>query len=210
MNEAGNPPRWERLAEAAAFAFRIHGGQMRKGTVIPYLSHLMAVSALVLEHGGDEEQAIAALLHDAIEDVGADLEPGIAERFGTRVARIVRDCSDTDVHPKPPWHTRKRAYLAHLEAANADALLVSACDKLHNGQSLLRDLRTWGTATFSRFNAAGPDTLWLYGALSEVYTRRMPGPLARELALTVDAMHRLAAEEGVIASRPAPVGTAPG
>ena len=192
-------PAWDRLAAAAAFAFRIHAAQQRKGTGVPYLSHLMAVSALVLEHGGDEDQAIAGLLHDAIEDVGAALEAEIGERFGVRVARIVRDCSDTDILPKPSWRARKLAYLAHLEQADADALLVSACDKLHNAQSLLRDLRTEGAAVFRRFNAAAPETLWLYGALAEVFARRLPGPLSRDLVLTVGALHRLAAEQGVSA-----------
>jgi GTP pyrophosphokinase len=189
---------WDRLAAAAACAFRIHASQRRKGTAVPYLSHLMAVSALVLEHGGDEDQAIAGLLHDAIEDVGAALEDEIATMFGARVARIVRGCSDTDVRPKPPWRERKLAYQAHLEQAGSDVLLVSACDKLHNAQSLLRDLRSEGAAVFSRFNATPAETLWLYGALEKVFSRRLPGPLSRELRLTVEALQELAAELGIV------------
>jgi (p)ppGpp synthase/HD superfamily hydrolase len=194
-------PTWDRLAAAAAFAFRIHASQRRKGTPVPYLSHLMAVSALVLEHGGDEDQAIAGLLHDAIEDVGAALEDEITTMFGARVACIVRGCSDTDVRPKPPWRERKLAYLAHLEQVGPDILLVSACDKLHNAQSVRRDLRSDGAAVFSRFNAAPAETLWLYGALAEVFSRRLPGSLSRELRLTVEALQGLAAEMGIVPQR---------
>ena len=116
--------RWDRLAEAAAFAFRCHAGQTRKGTEIPYISHLLGVAGIVLENGGDEEQAIAALLHDAIEDQGAALRAPILERFGARVANIVESCTDADTLPKPPWRDRKLAYLQHLEDASPDVCLL--------------------------------------------------------------------------------------
>lgn len=183
---------WTTLAKAAALAFRLHADQRRKGTAIPYLAHLMAVSALVLEHGGDEEQAVAALLHDAIEDCGAEHEATIAERFGPRIAVIVRACTDAEVIPKPPWRARKEAYLAHLEHAGPDALLVSACDKLHNARAIVEDLREHGPAMMARFNAGRDGTLWYYRALADAFTRLLPGRLAGELARTVEEMERLA------------------
>ncbi|MBS7790090.1 HD domain-containing protein [Roseococcus sp. SDR] len=184
---------WDALAEAAALAFRLHADQRRKGTSIPYLAHLMAVSALVLEHGGDQDQAVAALLHDAIEDCGAEHEATIAERFGPRVAGIVRACTDAEVIPKPPWRARKEAYLAHLDHTGADALLVSACDKLHNARAIVEDLREHGPAMMSRFNAGRDGTLWYYRSLADAFTRLLPGRLAGELSRAVDEMERLAA-----------------
>ncbi len=183
---------WARLSDAAAFAFALHADQRRKGTTIPYLAHLMSVAALVLEHGGDEEQAIAGLLHDAVEDVGAEQEAIIAQRYGARVAAIVRACTDADTLPKPPWRARKDAYIAHLEHTDRDALLVSACDKLHNARAILTDLRTLGPAMFGRFTAGRDGTLWYYAALAGVFARRLPGPLADELTLTVASMRSLA------------------
>ncbi len=187
-------PGWGRLADATAFALEIHADQVRKGTPLPYIGHLMSVAGLVLEHGGDEEMAISGLLHDAVEDQGAHQEAAILARFGARVAGIVRDCTDADTLPKPPWKARKLAYLTHLEEVGPDALLVSACDKLHNCRAIGTDLRTHGVAVFSRFSASQADTLWMYGALAEVFTRRMPGPLAAELAEAVRTMQRLLAE----------------
>ena len=192
MPDTSHPARWTRLADAAALAFQIHADQLRKGTDIPYVSHLLAVAALVLEHGGDEEQACAALLHDAIEDGGAAWEAVIAGRFGSRVAGIVRACTDADTQPKPPWRARKEAYLAHLETAPPDALLVSAADKLHNARAIAADLRTHGQAVFNRFTAGREGTLWHYGALSAAFLRRLPGALPRELAAAVADMRRLA------------------
>lgn len=185
--------RWTALADAAALAFRLHAEQLRKGTAIPYLAHLMAVSALVLEHGGDEEQAVAALLHDTIEDCGAEHEATIAVQFGPRVAAIVRACTDAEVFPKPPWRARKEAYLAHLDHAGPDALLVSACDKLHNARAIVEDLREHGPAMMSRFNAGLDGTLWYYRSLADAFARLLPGRLAGELARAVEEMERLAA-----------------
>lgn len=143
-----------------------------------------------MEHGGSEEQGCAALLHDAIEDGGAEWESVIAERFGPQVAAIVRGCTDADVQPKPPWQARKEAYLAHLETVDEDVLLVSAADKLHNARAIVSDLRTHGNVVFARFNAGLKGTLWYYGALSEVFSRRLPRPLSRDLADTVTAMRK--------------------
>jgi (p)ppGpp synthase/HD superfamily hydrolase len=179
---------WTRLAEAVAFAFAVHADQRRKGTTIPYIAHLMSVAALVLEHGGDEEQAIAGLLHDVIEDFGAEQDNIIKERFGLRVVAIVRACTDADAIPKPPWRERKERYIEHLEQVSEDVLLVSACDKLHNARAIVHDLKTHGTDVFARF-AGGPEgTLWYYDSLAEVFTRRLPGPLAAELRKIVGEM----------------------
>jgi (p)ppGpp synthase/HD superfamily hydrolase len=122
--------------KALEFSTQLHAGQTRKGTAIPYVAHLLAVASLVLTHGGNEDEAIAALLHDAVEDQG-----GKRDRFGKNVASIVDDCSDTDVEPKPPWKERKERYLAHLGSASPSAKLVAAADKLDN---LEQSLRTTG------------------------------------------------------------------
>jgi (p)ppGpp synthase/HD superfamily hydrolase len=193
MPETVLPARWGRLTDASALAFRIHAEQRRKGTSIPYVSHLLAVAAIVLEHGGDEDQACAGLLHDAIEDGGPEWEAVILEQFGARVAGIVRACTDADTQPKPLWRARKEAYLAHLEHAEPDTLLVSAADKLHNARSIVSDLHTCGSAMFARFNAGQEGTLWYYEALSEVFARRLPSPLTRELENAVTQMRSLAA-----------------
>ena len=185
-------PTLPRLQAAIAYALQAHAGQVRKGTAIPYASHLLAVCAIVQEHGGDEDLACAAMLHDTIEDCGATHGPAIEARFGPRVAAVVRACSDTDVQPKPPWQARKEAYLAHLEHADRDTLLVSCADKLHNARAIAADLRTHGPATLARFNAPAGGTAWYYGALAEVFARRLPGPLAREMALAADEVARLA------------------
>lgn len=181
-----------RLSEAFVFAASAHREQMRKDTCIPYVAHLMSVCALVLEHGGDEDQALAGLLHDVIEDCGAEHEPVIRRQFGERVAAIVRACTDADVFPKPPWRERKEAYLRHLKTAAAEVLLVSACDKLHNARSIVTDQRAIGNSMFSRFNAGKEGTLWYYRALADVFLARLPGSLAEELDRMVQDMHTLA------------------
>jgi (p)ppGpp synthase/HD superfamily hydrolase len=186
---------WDRLAKAAAFAVTIHALQTRKGSDVPYISHLLGVASIVLEHGGDEEQAIAGLLHDAIEDAGAHQEAEIATRFGSRVASIVRGCTDADTIPKPPWRERKEAYIDHLGAAPADVLLVSAADKLHNARSICTDLRTHGLVVYDRFKGGREGTLWYYVKLSEAFSRLMPGPLAVELGEAVKDMNRLSVVE---------------
>lgn len=187
----------ERFDDALVYAHSLHREQTRKGTAIPYVSHLLAVASLVAEHGGDEEQAIGALLHDAAEDQGgeATLE-AIGARFGERVRAIVAACSDTFEQPKPPWRARKEAYLAHCEAAAPDVLLVSAADKLHNARALVRDLRRDGAGTFGRFKGGRDGTLWYYRSLAELFGRRMPGELAEELARVVATLERLAEAAG--------------
>ena len=190
MNNGVNP---DRLADAFTFAATAHAAQVRKGTSIPYVSHLMSVSALVLEHGGDEDQAIAGLLHDVIEDCGIVNEPVIREKFGERVARIVRACTDADTTPKPPWLERKTRYLQHLQQEGPDVLLVSACDKLHNARAIVSDQHAIGSAVFKRFSASREQVLWYYQSLAEIYQAKLPGRLADEVTRTVDVMHELVA-----------------
>jgi GTP pyrophosphokinase len=148
-------------------------------------SHLLGVASLVLEHGGDEDQAIAGMLHDAIEDCGIEQEGIIAARFGARVAAIVRGCTDADSTPKPPWQARKETYIAHLEQASPDILLVSCSDKLYNARAILTDLQTHGLAVFDRFTAGQDGTLWYYAALADQFRRLLPGALSRKLGETV-------------------------
>jgi hypothetical protein len=184
------PFRWRRLADAASFALTIHAQQTRKGTGMPYISHLLGVASLVLEHGGDEEQAIAGLLHDAVEDQGAHQAAAIAERFGPRVAAIVLGCTDADTIPKPPWRARKQRYIDHLRHADRDVLLVSCADKLHNARAICIDLHTHGQAVYDRFKGGQDGTLWYYSTLSDIFLRLLPGPLSSELAAAVSRMSR--------------------
>lgn len=175
------------------YAAQVHAGQTRKGSGIPYITHLMAAAGLVAEDGGDEDQVIAALLHDAPEDQGGrDRLEDIRVRFGEKIAAIVAACTDTYDEPKPPWQARKEAYLAELKSAPPEVLRVSAADKLHNSRSIVADLRAEGEAAFAKFQGKQVGTLWYYRTLAEVYQTRSPGPLAEEVARTVAEMHRLA------------------
>jgi len=185
--------RWARLADATAFALSIHAEQRRKGSETPYVAHLLGVASLVLEAGGDEEQAIAGLLHDAIEDQGIEQAPVIEARFGSRVATIVRGCTDADTLPKPPWRARKEAYLAHLATAGPDIWLVSCADKLYNARAIVADLRALGHEMFARFTGGREGTLWYYRTLTDIFARVLPGSLSAELGVAVEEMERLAA-----------------
>ncbi len=186
------PPLSQRFATALMLAWGVHGDQFRKKTGIPYMAHVMAVSALALENGADEDVAIAALLHDTVEDSedGAAMRMAIEEAFGPRVAAIVMACSDTVAvpgRPKPDWRQRKEAYIQHLESADADVLLVSACDKVHNAGSILGDLRTEGNALWSRFTVSDPrQQLWYYTTVADILKRRLPGPLTKQLGALVN------------------------
>jgi (p)ppGpp synthase/HD superfamily hydrolase len=173
---------------AFQFASRLHLAQCRKSTRIPYIAHLMAVSAIVLESGGDEDQAIAALLHDAVEDQGGlPTLDTIRRLFGDRVAGIVRECSDsetTDPEKKLPWHKRKQVYLDHLPGASQDARQVSVADKLHNARSILADQRQIGDAVWLRFNkeASKGDQLWFHRELVKTFRQiGAPNALVEEL-----------------------------
>src|SRR6478609_795841 len=155
--------------DALGFAIQLHAGQTRKGTDIPYISHLLAVSATVLEFGGTEEEAIAALLHDAVEDAGGSgTRAEIADKFGEPVAQVVEECSDDSPEPgaqKRPWRVRKEAHIKHIEKASAPVLLVTAADKLHNARAIAADHRELGNSLWARFNAPPEDILWYYRAM---------------------------------------------
>ncbi|EIM98547.1 hypothetical protein WQE_23503 [Paraburkholderia hospita] len=186
----------DKFVRATELALRIHATQRRKGTQIPYTSHLLGVASLVLENGGDEEQAIAGLLHDALEDVGPHVAPTIRDLFGERVLRIVEGCTDgvPDASgQKPDWRTRKLAYLAHLERAEPEMLLVSGADKLYNARAIVTDLHAVGKVVFDRFTAGETGTLWYYGELARVFQERLPGSLSSEIGRTVDLMKMAAA-----------------
>lgn len=185
----------ERFEEALVLAAQFHARQLRKGTTIPYISHLLAVTSLVLEHGGNEDEAIAALLHDAVEDQGgADAREKIRRLFGENVAAIVDGCSDTDQMPKPPWRERKERYIAHLRTASPSVRLVSAADKLHNVRSVLADYRNLGEALWSRFNGGKAGTLWYYRAVTDALREVGPSPLIDELDHTLAELEHLAIE----------------
>ncbi len=191
----------ERFTEALAYAAELHAGHRRKGPGdLPYMGHLLAVASLVLEDGGSEQEAIAALLHDAIEDQPRDggTRTEIGDRFGPAVLAIVECCTDADSHPKPPWAERKNEYLRHLREDDLPegVLRVVAADKLHNARSLLSDYRAVGDQLWIRFNAGSAEgQLWYYGAVADVLVERGAGPLAAELRETVDELVRLVEAE---------------
>ena len=185
-----------RLEEAFAFVADRHRHQTRKGSGVPYVTHLMAVAACVGEHHGTEDQVIAALLHDVIEDQGVTRDE-VAARFGETVARIVDACTDATERPKPPWKPRKERYIAHLRAEPPLVKLVSVSDKLHNARSILRDLRAVGDAVWSRFTATPEQTLWYYRAVTDALADGWSHPLVEELRATVDEIERVRASLGV-------------
>jgi (p)ppGpp synthase/HD superfamily hydrolase len=181
-HEEHRRPLSPRFRKALSYATELHARQVRKGTQIPYIAHLLSVAALVLEDGGSEDEAIAGLLHDAVEDQGgAATREEIRRQFGDEVTRIVDGCSETDVTPRPPWRPRKEEYIAHLPAASPEVLRVSAADKLHNARAILADFRRHGDSLWDRFNAGREDTLWYYRALVNAYKAKGTGPLVKEL-----------------------------
>jgi len=186
-------PTTTRLTHALAYAAHLHRHQHRKGTQTPYLSHLISVAGIVADFGGDEDQFIAALLHDGPEDQGGEpVLQAIRVTFGDRVAHIVEACTDTMAEPKPPWQRRKEAYIEHLRHTAADARLVSAADKLHNARSILADLRRDGVSTLDRFRGKRDGTLWYYRSLADEFLARGPAELAAELDRVVQQIHHLA------------------
>ena len=175
-----------RFHRAFLFAAEKHAGQARKASTIPYIAHLMGVASLVLEFGGDEDLAIAALLHDVVEDCGGiPMLKEVRRRFGSRVAKIVDGCTDSNNNPKPPWRERKENYLKHLKKADVGTRLVSAADKLNNVRSILSDHRDVGEAIWDRFNGGRDGTLWYYRALLEEFLRRKPNRLTKELEIAI-------------------------
>jgi GTP pyrophosphokinase len=181
----------DRFDEAFRYAHDVHASQTRKGTGTPYLGHLMGVASIVLDDGGTEDEAIAALLHDAAEDHGgrARLED-IRSRFGDAVARIVADCTDSWDTPRQPWAERKRAYAEHARTLPPSSLRVSAADKVHNTYATLRDLRNIGEAVWERFSASADDVLAYYGSLVRAYREAGGGRLVDELERIVRGIER--------------------
>ena len=183
----------DRFDLALAFASRTHRGQHRKGTDVPYISHLLAVCALVLENGGDEDQAVAALLHDAPEDQGGrDMLDSIRTEFGTRVACLVEASGEPAELKEASWRERKEAFLRNIADAPLDSLLVIAADKAHNLACLLDDHRILGDAVFDRFNGGKAGTLWYYGRLADTLASSVPSPLAFRLTEAARALQAVA------------------
>jgi (p)ppGpp synthase/HD superfamily hydrolase len=187
-----------RFHQALQYAAELHAGQVRKVSGEPYVSHLLGVASIALEYGADEDEAIAALLHDAIEDQGG-VATGeeIGRRFGPAVKAIVEGCTDADTTPKPPWQERKEAFLGRLEHAPASIRLVAAGDKLHNARSLLRDFRRWGDEIWRHFKGGREKTLWYYRAVVQALQKSGTTPLVEELDRAVAELQRLAAGNDV-------------
>ena len=184
-----------RFDDALVFAARLHGGDVRKGTTIPYVSHVLGVASLALEHGANEDEAIGALLHDTVEDTKGDPESvrtEIRRRFGSAVLDIVDGCTDTTEKPKPLFRERKERYIAHLPKASPSVRLVSAADKLYNARAILSDYRAIGEALWARFNGGRSGTLWYYRALADAFRTLGPGRLAEELDRVVSEIEQLA------------------
>jgi (p)ppGpp synthase/HD superfamily hydrolase len=181
-----------RFEQALHYASVIHAGQMRKGTEIPYLAHLLGVTSIALEYGANEDEAIGALLHDAGEDAGGEGRiEDIRYRFGDVVAEIVRGCTDTVETPKPAWRERKEKYIAHIATASDSVRLVSASDKLHNARAILRDVRELGDVLYDRFTGGKEGTLWYYRSLVDAFVSAGASPLTDELDRTVSELERM-------------------
>ena len=179
----------DRYRDALGFAFDLHRSQSRKASGVPYVAHVIGVSSLVMEYGGDEDEAIAGLLHDAVEDQGgAPMLETIRGRFGNRVADIVAGCSDSMGEPKPPWRVRKQHYLEHLHEASRSVKLVSSCDKLYNARTIAADLKRDGSLVWGRFTGGKDGTLWYYRALATVFTGFDDIPASTELLRVVDEL----------------------
>lgn len=184
-----------RFEEALQYSLRLHADQYRKGSQVPYFSHLISTAAIVMEHGGDEDVAIAALLHDSVEDQGGTqtLED-IRIRFGERVARIVAACSDTMESPKPPWKDRKNLYLAHLASADQDVFMVSVADKIHNVRTMCSDYLSQGELLWERFKGGKEGTLWYLHELLKIYKTYFDHPLTVEYERAVHMLDKLIAK----------------
>jgi (p)ppGpp synthase/HD superfamily hydrolase len=185
----------ERFASAMTYAHAVHQGQRRKGTGIPYIAHILGVTAIAIEYGATEDEAIGALLHDAVEDGGGEATLAeIRNRFGDAVADIVLGCSDSlveDPEDKLPWRDRKENYLAHLENASPSVRLVSAADKLHNVRSIIRDYREHGDEVWQRFQGRREGTLWYYETVADTLLRLYRTQLTRDLQDDVDKLLEL-------------------
>ena len=181
-----------RFTQALVYATELHADQIRKGSKVPYISHLLGVASIALEYGADEDEAIAALLHDAIEDQGGQtVRAEIRVRFGVRVTEIVDGCTETDTTPKPPWAERKKAYIARISSTLPSVRLVSAADKLHNIRSILKDYRTQGDVVWDLFKGGKQGTLWYYRSLVAAFHKADSTPIVIELDRLVTELERL-------------------
>lgn len=182
------------FSEALVYAAALHAEQRRKISGEPYVAHLLGVASIALEYGADETEAIAALLHDAVEDQGgAPIREEIRRRFGDAVAAIVDGCTDSDTVPKPPWRGRKEAYIERLRHACDSVRLVSAADKLHNIRAITHEYRLLGESLFDHFRGGREGTLWYYRAVVDTLRQGGVGPLIEELDRAVLELERLAA-----------------
>lgn len=189
----GNRKLGQRFLRAFLFAAEKHSGQTRKASTIPYIAHLMGVASLVLEAGANEDLAIAALLHDVVEDCGgAPMLKEVRRRFGPRVAKMVDGCTDAYTLPKPPWRPRKENYIRRLRKESSDTRLVSAADKLNNVRSILSDYRAVGESIWSRFNGGRDGTLWYYRTLRDLFLQYKPNRITRDFELAVHELESLA------------------
>lgn len=195
-----------RFEKAFLFAAKKHSQQTRKASTIPYIAHLIGVAALVIEAGGDEDLAIAALLHDVVEDCGgAPMLKEVQRRFGKRVAKVVDGCTDADTYPKPPWRERKEKYIARLRNEDAGTRLVSAADKLNNIRSIISDYRAIGESVWSRFNGGREGTLWYYRTLRDEFLQDDLNRITLEFDLAVKELDSLTnAASGLAGARPSP------
>ncbi len=175
-------------------AVRAFDGRTRKGSPIPYVTHLFAVAALVGEYGGDEDQIVAGLLHDYLEDIPGSRRSDLSGPFGERVAEIVEDLTDATTFPKPPWRARKEAHLRHVAQMGPSARLVGAADKFHNITTLVRDVRRYGPSTIERFSGGRAGTVWYYRAMADALGQGWDGPLLDEVRTQADALEGLLAE----------------
>ena len=190
-------PLGPRFEAALILAAQLHQQQLRKVSGTPYVSHLLSVAALVIEAGGSEDEAIAGLLHDAVEDQGgAPTLERIRQQFGADVAGIVADCSDADVIPKPPWQARKQRHIEHVRGASRSVRLVTCADKLHNARCVVLDLRVEGERVWERFRGGRDGSLWYYREMTAALSTAgdVPAALLDELLRTVQQMHELAGE----------------
>ncbi len=182
----------ERFDQALLYAAALHRAQVRKGRAVPYMAHLLGVTSIALEHGATEDEAIAALLHDAIEDQGgATTRDEIRRRFGERIVAIVDGCTDAETLPKPPWRQRKERFIAALAEMSPSVRLVVAADKLHNARSLIEDWRQEGDAVWRHFSGGKEGTLWYYRTIAASLEALGPTALTEELGRVVAEMERI-------------------
>lgn len=192
MSETDHQQMTSRFEEALVYATELHSGQNRKRSRVPYIAHLLGVTSLVMEDGGDEDEAIAALLHDAVEDQGGlKTLDAIRERFGERVAEIVSACTDSFTDPKPPWRERKESFLEILQTADASVQRVSLADKVYNARTTLRDIRLEGPAAWNKFKQGRQGALWYYHAIIDTLEARNHSYLLVELKEIVQELERI-------------------